>query len=116
MVSDEKGLPLSTHIVYVNDDFSYSIFAANSMLSRKCGGAHFLYKELLELLKLEQVKLFDHGRIPPSDKSTDGLYLFKRGAGGSRVQYNGEWIYYKAQIIEIVVFFYKWLKLKKQRY
>ena len=110
MVYDEKGLPLSTNIEYVNDDFSYLIFARNS------NAAHFMYIKILELLKLKQVKVFDHGRIPPSDKDTDGLYQFKKGTGGNKVQYNGGYTYHKFGIVELVVFFYKWFKLKKRRY
>lgn len=116
MVDDEKGITLSAHIAYVKKDHAYAIFAANSSMSRNSGAANFLYSELLKLLKLEQIILFDHGRIPPSDKSMDGLYLFKRGAGGNMVQYNGEWSYYRSNISNLAVFFYKWLKLKKQRY
>lgn len=116
MVYDDKGIPLSGHIAYVKDDFAYAVFAGNSMLSRKCGAAHFLYKELLNLLKLEEIKIFDHGHIPPSDKRTDGVYQFKKGTGGNKVQYNGEYTYYKFRIVELAVFFYKCFKLKKQRY
>lgn len=116
IVSDEKGNRLSAHIVYVKNDFAYFTFAANSKLSRNYHAAHFMYKRILELLKLEQIKVFDHGRIPPSDKGTDGLYQFKKGTEGNKVQYNGEWTYYKSIITEIAVSLYKWLKLKNQRY
>ena len=116
MVSDEKELPLSAIVTYVKDDFAYNVFAANSMRSRKYGAPRFVLKELCELLKLEQIKVLDLGRIPPSGHETDNVYVFKRGVGGQKVQYNGEWTYYRSRIIEVAVFFYKWMKLKKQRY
>ena len=116
MVTDENAIPLSGQIVYIKNNLAYAVFAANSMLARNCGAAPFLYKELFTLLKLEQIKIYDHGRIPPSTNDTNGVYLFKRGTGGNKVQYNGEWTNYKSRILELAVFFYKWFKLKKPRY
>lgn len=116
VVNDKNDITLSAHISYVKNGHAYAVFAANSRQSRNYGAAAFLYSEILNKLKFEQIKFFDHGRIPPSDKDKDGLYLFKRGTGGKIIQYNGEWTYYRSKLTNITVFFYKWLKLKKQLY
>ena len=80
------------------------------------GASRFLIQSILELLAKEGVETFDFGRIPPSNHSTDGIYLFKQSIFGTKVQYNGEWISYKNSLMELLIHFLKKHILKKQRY
>ena len=73
-------------------------------------------KHILELLKVEDYNFFDFGRIPPSNHHTNGVYIFKNGIKGNKIQYCGEWIYYKNSIFEEAMYLYKKYFLKKQRY
>lgn len=116
-IATPKKEVLAYRIVQVHNDYAYDVFAANSNKSRDCKGAtYLLMEELFKSLKEKGVRYFDFGRIPPSNHSTDKIYEFKIGARGEKVQYNGEWANYKSLTIEILVFFYKYFKLKKQRY
>lgn len=116
-IATPKEEVLAYRLVQVHNDYAYDIFAANSNKSREYRGAtYLLIEQLFKSLKEEGVKYFDFGRIPPSKHSTDKIYEFKIGARGEKVQYNGEWVNYKSFTIEILVFFYKYFKLKKQRY
>ncbi len=116
-IATPKNEVLAYRIVQVHNDYAYDIFAANSNKSRNYRGAtYLLVEQLFKSLKEEGVRYFDFGRIPPSNHSTDKIYEFKIGARGEKVQYNGEWANYKSLTIEILVFFYKYFKLKKQRY
>lgn len=116
VVRDIDGSILSARIIFDLNRFTYDVFAANSNKARECGASYFIMDSIFSLLKAENKELFDFGRIPPSSNLTDSVYLFKNGARGRRVQYNGEWVYYKSQFLELMMFFYKLFRLKLQRY
>lgn len=116
-IATPKEEVLAYRLIQVHNDYAYDIFAANSNKSRDYKGATYLLMEqLFKSLKDKGVVYFDFGRIPPSNHSTDKIYEFKIGARGEKVQYNGEWVNYKSLTMEILVFLYKYFKLKKQRY
>ena len=116
MVYNNKNHPVAARIVHVNNLFATDIFAANSLEARKCGATYFIMQHIFETLKEEGFQTFDFGRIPPSNHATDSVYVFKNASRGTKVQYNGEWTFYKKKYIEILLLAYKLLKLKKQRY
>lgn len=108
---------LAYRIVNINDDYAYDIFAANSNESRNYrGSSHLLIEAIFKFLKDEGIKYFDFGRIPPSNHDTDKIYEFKIAARGNKIQYNGEWTFYKSQLIEFLMLLFKMFKLRKQRY
>lgn len=111
-----NGKDISARIIHVNGKFASDVYAANSLEARNTGASYFIMQHIFELLKVEGVEEFDFGRIPPSDHATDNVYLFKKASGGSPIQYNGEWVYFKSRLTEILFTMYQLFKLKRQRY
>jgi len=111
---DKKSV--AARIVHDNKPFSSDVYAANSMEARDNGATYFIMQNIFETLKEEKYTEFDFGRIPPSNHATDSVYVFKNASRGDKIQYNGEWSFYKNRRLEILMFFYKLLKLRKQRY
>lgn len=116
MVYDAQQVPLAARIIHVVNGFSADVFAANSNRARECGATFFMMQYLFEQLKSEGIKRFDFSRIPPSNHTSDSVYLFKNSTRGEKTQYNGEWVRYKRKRTELTILAYKWFKLKKQRY
>ena len=112
-----SGDTLAYRIIQIHNNYAFDIYAANSNESRNYRGAtHFLIESIFKDLSTLGTTHFDFGRIPPSNHSTDKIYEFKIAARGKKINYNGEWSYYKSMLIEFIVLFYKAFKLKKQRY
>jgi hypothetical protein len=110
-----EGRPLLARIIYVHDDFSYDLLAANSLDSRKIrGSSYYIVDSILEWLKTNGVKQFDFGRIGPGKRSTNSVYDFKAALGSPEVTYNGEWVYSKHKIMERIIYFL--LSFKYSRY
>ncbi len=116
MAYTSSNEPLAARIVFVSNGFASDVIAANSNRARECGAVFLLMQHIFETLGSEQIKAFDFSRIPPSTHASDSVYLFKNATRGKKMQYNGEWVRYKRKRTELMVFVYKWLKLKKQRY
>ena len=116
IVKNRESKLIAARIIHDHNRYLSDVFAANSNESRVCGATFFLMESLLNLLKREKKLEFDFGRIPPSNNSADSVYLFKNGSGGRKVQYNGEWAYYKKECTEYLLFLYKQLILRQKRY
>lgn len=116
IVNDKNNNPIAARIINLNFPYSSDVFAANSLEARNCGATYFIMQRIFETLKEEEFKTFDFGRIPPSSHATDSVYVFKNASRGNKIQYNGEWVHYKSNLIELMMSFYKLFKLKKQRY
>ena len=116
MVYNQSNTPVAARIIHFDKIYATDIFAANSNEARNCGATYFMMQNIFELLKNEDFKFFDFGRIPPSNHETDSVYTFKNASRGKKVQYNGEWVVYKSKYMELLMLFYKMYKLKKQRY
>lgn len=112
----ENNNVVSAQIIYVNNGYCYSIFRANSMRSRDNNSSYLIYNTVLETLAKEQNIYIDLGRIPPSNNETDKVYHFKNHTRGVKIQYNGEWVFYKNKRIEDLMFFYKHYVLRLNRY
>jgi hypothetical protein len=111
--SDDR--PLMARIVYVRNNFSYDIIAANSSASREIrGSSYYMVNSILDWLKNNNVKRFDFGRIGPGKRSTNSVYEFKSYIGSPEVSYNGEWVYSKHKIMERIIYFL--LSFKYSRY
>jgi len=113
---DQNDRPLAGRIIHEHKGYATDVLAANSDLSRNNGATFFMMHSIFALLRSENKISFDFGRIPPSDHASDSVYQFKKSAGGSVLQYNGEWTSYSNTRTELLMFIYKLLKLKKQRY
>jgi len=107
---------IAARIIHEHNRYLSDVFAANSNEARECGATYFLMDSLLNLLKREKKLKFDFGRIPPSNNTTDSVYLFKNGSGGRKVQYNGEWAYYMNESTEYLMFLYRQWILRQKRY
>lgn len=116
MVYDNEKQPIAARIIHENKQYATDIFAANSMQARNYGATYFMMEQIFEKLKNEGCKRFDFGRIPPSNHATDSVYVFKNTSRGKKIQYNGEWAYYKNNLIEGLMYFYKRYVIKKQQY
>ena len=70
---------------------SIYMVAATGMRGRKVCAAYAMIDELVRLLHQNGVKHFDFGGIDPASASAKGVDHFKRGFGGTLVEYLGEW-------------------------
>jgi len=116
LVTEKNGEPLAARIIHEHNNYLTDTFAANSLAARKCGATYFIMDSILKLLKEEKKAYFDFGRIPPSNHATDSVYVFKNASRGRKIQYNGEWVFYKKEWVEYLMFVYKRFVIKKQRY
>lgn len=104
-VYSENGEPLAARIIYVRQDFSGDVIAANSDKARVIKGTtYFLMENIYSWLRERMVRKFDFGRIGPSLGTSNHVYEFKKYSGGKEVQYNGEWIrFFKKSWIEYLI-------------
>lgn len=112
----ENNQVISAQIIYVYNGNCYDIFRANMIKSRENNASYLLYDQIFAKLALEKHSFYDFGRIPPSNHATDSVYIFKDASRGRKVQYNGEWVYYKKSYFEDLIYLYKRGFLRKQRY
>jgi hypothetical protein len=107
---------IAGNVIYVNLDRSYDIYAANSNESIQNGATRYIVQSIIEKLKQEGVKEFDFGRIPPSSGASDGVYKFKNSIVGEKIQYNGEWSYYRNPVKEYIMHLGRRIIAKQSRY
>ncbi|RIJ47607.1 hypothetical protein D1614_13560 [Maribellus luteus] len=116
IAQDRNNKIVSSQIFYSTNKYCYSILRANSTSSRNNNASYLLYNDIFETLSKSNYKTYDFGRIPPSNHSTDSVYVFKNASRGRKIQYNGEWVFYKKKWVEYLMFVYKQFVLRKQRY
>lgn len=116
IVYDIEEKPLAARIIHVNRSKANDIFSANTLEARKFGATYFMMEKIFLKLKGEGYSFFDLNRIPPSDHATDNIYLYKNASRGNKIQFNGEWVFYKNSLLEGLIYLYKKVILKKQRY
>lgn len=116
MVYDKNKIPLAVNVIHINEPYASFVYAANSLELREKYGSHFIVNYVIKILKDEKFKFFDLCRIPVSKGNKKGIYLFKKGTRGNKILYNGEWCYYKNFFVEGMMFAYKVLIQKKERY
>lgn len=112
----KDGKPLCARIVYVYRDMAEDVFAANSDDSREYSATHFMMDSVFKDLKGIGATSFDFSRIPPSNNETDSVYIFKKATGGKEVQYLGEWIWAKKQIVPLLFCIYNFYVHKSHHY
>lgn len=116
VAKQEDNKFITARIVHINNNYASDVIAANSLKARETGATYFIMENILTLLKKEEKEFFDFGRIPPSNHETDSVYNFKNASRGKKTQYNGEWAYYNNPVMEGLMYVYKRIVLKKQRY
>ncbi|MDN3641644.1 hypothetical protein QWY87_02955 [Lutimonas halocynthiae] len=114
-ISPEFG-PISVVIIHTNKPYSTFVIAANSPEAKTRFGSHFLVDYVVNCLKSENFEFFDLCRIPVSNSEKNGIYNFKKGTRGKKIQYNGEFSYFNLIIIELLIMAYRILVNKKSRY
>lgn len=115
-VKDKIGNTIAARIIHEHNNYITDVFAANSLAARDCGATYYMMDSIFKLIKDEGKANFDFGRIPPSNHATDSVYIFKNASRGRKIQYNGEWVFYKNKWVEYLMFVYKQFIIKKQRY
>jgi hypothetical protein len=115
-VFNAANKPVAARIIHQHNNFSSDVYAANSNEARTNGATYFMMENIFNVLKKEGKKSFDFSRIPPSTHASDSVYIFKNASRGEKIQYNGEWVYYKSSLIEGLMYYYKRFFNKKQRY
>ncbi len=115
-VKSKEGEILAGNILYVNKNFSYLHLVANSERSRQTGASVFAIQKMLDKITSEGIQIFDFARIPPRADAMDGIYQFKQSIKGKKIQYNGEWAFYKNTLVEYLYFLIRKYYYKQLRY
>lgn len=112
-----NGEVIAARIVFINQQYSYDVFAANGYKSRQYRGVtHYLCSKIFEKLQSEGVVTFDFSRIPIGRKGAEGVCLFKSGSNGVLMQYNGHWLYTKKNSYRYMMYFVNKFIRKKYEY
>jgi len=112
---DNSGRHVSGRILYINNFRSYDLYAANGNGSLNNGASFFLVDCILSYLKKNNFIEFDFGRIPPNGNS-NGIYDFKMKVKGDKIQYNGDWNFFKNRWFELLYSIYLFFVKKQTRY
>jgi len=112
---DNSGRHVSGRILYINNFRSYDLYAANGNGSLNNGASFFLVDCILTYLKKNNFIEFDFGRIPPNGNS-NGIYDFKMKVKGDKIQYNGDWNFFKNRWFELLYSIYLFFVKKQTRY
>lgn len=91
LVGRLKGEPVTGCLAIQSGSTAFYQLAATSHEGRQVGAAYAMVPKLLELLQARGVTLFDFGGIDPASEKARGVDHFKKGFGGRRVEYVGEW-------------------------
>ena len=70
---------------------SFYLAAATGPAGRQVGAAYAMVARLIDVLKAKGITHFDFGGIAPASPAAEGVDHFKRGFGGTTVEYLGEW-------------------------
>lgn len=106
---------LAGRIVYLHNNTSYDVYAANSNKSKEIKGVtYFMMESIFEFLKANGVKIFDFGRIGVGKRSSNSVYEFKSYSGGKIINYNSAWEYSNSKFLNILLSIFK--SLKSNRY
>ena len=85
------NVPLSSCLVLLLGQKAFYAMAASGEEGRKLGASYAMMPKLIYHLKSQGITLFDLGGIDPAHASAQGVDHFKKGFGGTSVEYLGEW-------------------------
>lgn len=86
---DESGVLIAVRAAFVVGDTAWDALAASNELARKNYASYACAWKLLEELDNRRVQRFDLAGIDFAEN--EGVFNFKKGIGGERVKYLGEW-------------------------
>lgn len=115
-VYDKEDNPIAARIVYLMNNRSYDVYAANSRQALQCGAVYFIQQKIFEFLHDLKIEFFDYGRIPPGTDNMDSIYVSKSYSGGEPISYNGQWVYSNNQLIDFMYAFAKYFIRGDKRY
>lgn len=94
----KDNLYLCGRIIYINDENSYDVYAANSNKAIEYKGTtYFMMESIFDFLKANGVKKFDFGRIGIG--KSNSVAEFKSYSGGDIVNYNSSWEYCNNKVL-----------------
>lgn len=111
----ENNQYLSARVIYITTKLAYDVYAANSDEGIRNGAAYYIQENILYYLKQNGVEAFDYGRIPPSADEMNNIYVAKSYSGGVPMLYNGQWIFNKSRMIDLIYNLLKYYR-KQRRY
>lgn len=86
---DNSGKLIAIRAAFIVGRFAWDALAAANEEARKCYASYVCAWNLLEELNERGVKHYDLAGIDPLEN--EGVFNFKKGFGGKRVNYLGEW-------------------------
>ena len=84
-------LPVTSCLTLDFGKKSFYFVAATGSAGRKIGAAYAMLPRLVDVLQKKGIEQFDFGGIAPDSAKAEGVNHFKRGFGGNKVDYLGEW-------------------------
>ena len=108
--------PIAARIISIEHTISHDVYACNSFQSREDGATQFLMEFIFIYLKDNDITYFDFSRIPLGKNGAKGVYEFKHAAGGTVIQYNGEWVFFKNERLRHLYYLYNLFINKKDFY
>lgn len=115
VVEDDEGV-VAARIISVHKDKASDVYAANSIRSRSKAATYKLMMEAFESLSREGVTKFDFSRIGPGKAGLDSVFMYKRGSGGRLRRYNGDWVFHKTIISDLLITIFRVLSKKTARW
>lgn len=98
---DEDGKLIAVRGAYVVGANAWDAVAAANEQARKLYASYVCAWKLVETLDSLGVECFDLAGIDPTQN--EGVYNFKKGLGGSRIEYLGEWEMAKPKMVRGLV-------------
>ncbi|MDR1544202.1 MAG: peptidoglycan bridge formation glycyltransferase FemA/FemB family protein [Prevotellaceae bacterium] len=107
VAENENKKRIAGLIVYIRNNFANSILSVTSIEGREKSASYFLFEKTFRYCAEIGIKTYDCGRICPSTHSKQSVFLFKNGVKGEKVQYCGEFAFYKRPIYRVLMYFIK---------
>ena len=102
-VRDLQGRLLSVRGAFVRGDFAWDAIAATGVIGRKNYSSYVCAWKLMEELDNRGINTFDLAGI--DEIGNVGVFNFKKGIGGDRTTYLGEWDWSSISIVRILARF-----------
>ncbi len=109
MVEDSSGAAVAGRVVYAPENGrAVNLYSVTTPAGRRLHASYFLYINMFRYLSAQRgTPDFDLGRLAPSKRKKNDVFLFKNGIGGRLVQYNGEWLWCRRRWMPLMLYFMK---------
>jgi hypothetical protein len=94
--------PVSGCLVLVREKSAFYAFAATVAAGRAVSAAYSMMSELRDILRRQGIQSLDLAGVNPDSESGRGVYHFKRGFGGSPIEYLGEWEWSSSRLLGLL--------------